>query len=132
MDTTVINSVVYEYKIMAVDSSGLESKPINPVRIRATGNNVKKQPIEIKGTIDGNGRFIHISWDGTEISGTSKIALYRSVNNEPPVLYYILSYAEKSYNDRNVIIGNSYTYKLQEISIDGSRTVLSTGITIRF
>lgn len=129
IDTTEIEPVVYTYRIVARDSSGLESEPSKTISLKAIGSQLKQQITGIRAIRESDGKAIQLQWN-KQINPNCKIAIYRSVNDGPTVLYRTVSGTEKSFKDTNVNIGTTYTYMLQIISGEGKRSAPCNPITI--
>jgi fibronectin type 3 domain-containing protein len=63
-------------------------------------------------------------------SDIKKVLIYRCINKEPFTLFSSQEFSKDGFTDTNLIIGNSYTYKIQFIYNDGSRSALSNSISI--
>lgn len=128
-DTTDTEPVVYTYRIIARDSSGLDSEPSKTISLRAIGDEMKLQIPDIKAIRESDGKAIRLILTGP-VNSNHKIAIYRSIDVGLPVLYRTVSGTEKSFTDINVNIGTNYTYMLQIITSEGKRSKPGPPITI--
>jgi fibronectin type 3 domain-containing protein len=132
-DKDVVNQTVYQYIIIAADKTGLESKPGNPIEIRATGaQNVTATIKKLNARANLIGKTILITWEPAQTQRIAKYALYRAVDNEPIILYRTLDSNQRSFSDDNVNISHNYHYRIQAITSDGIRSVLSPEAVVNF
>jgi fibronectin type 3 domain-containing protein len=132
-DTDIINQVVYQYVIIAVDQSGLESEPLNVIDIRASGTPGQLSlQIEVRAIAAINGKSIAVSWSANHASGIVKYALFRAVDDEAIFMYSTLESNQKSFSDENVKIGHVYHYRIQAITSYGVRSMLSPEAVVNF
>lgn len=102
----------YSYTIIAKDSTGLESKPTNPITAIWTAVAPTTKEIKFNGTVNRELRFIGLSWK-VKRENIAGFRLYRGVKENDLKLYKSLNNSAKSFNDTNLEINSNYTYGLQ-------------------
>lgn len=127
-DTSVTGGTTYEYMMIAVDESGLESVNNRRITIK-TGNYPTTKSIPLKLTPGTNGRSVVIHWNNNN-TDVQKILIYKALDKENMVLYRTLDPDENKYTDTEVKPGSVYNYCTQMILKNGSRSVISEVYTI--
>lgn len=104
----------YSYTIVALDSTGLESAPSDPLTVTWNGRPLAEKDIKFTGTVNRELRFINLSWrvKNTEVM---EYQLYRAKNGGDLKLYKTLDGSTKGYNDVDLEINTEYTYGIQLI-----------------
>ena len=75
--------------------------------------------------------YIQIKWD--KHGGANKYAIYRSNSSTESGVFLTdaLSAQDTYYNDKNIITGKTYYYKVQAISTDGKESNLNDTISVK-
>lgn len=109
-DYTIERNIEYEYALQMQDISGLTSlSQILPVRLRGSKENVQV-PLTIRW--NASNKTMMLSWITPKIEGDYYYILYKKVNDEPWVEAYSYSKDMISAGDRDVRLGNTYSYKI--------------------
>lgn len=117
----------FEYVITCLDDKGNESEYSQVLGVKPIPSE-KMEQLEIKvKNNQNNSCMILFKSARTDIK---RIQIYRSMNNEPFTLYSSIEYTSDEVTDRNLKIGNLYTYRIQLIFSDGSRSKLSDSVSI--
>jgi uncharacterized protein len=133
VDTNIMSKTIYQYIIVAVDESGLESRPLNTLDIRAMSTqSMPDLKIELKAQADLNGKKIMVSWSIVNAGKMEKFALYRAIDEGPLVLYSTLEGNLKSFEDNHVQMGHQYHYQMQAILAGGVRSLLCPEVVVNF
>ena len=126
-DTTYTDNVnlergVYQYTIIARDSSELESSPAPPIRVVWNGTSISNEDMKLSAIANRELRFIHLSWNiKTE---AISFRLYRGTKEKAFSLYKTIDGSTKTYNDADLQINTEYTYAIQGILPGGILTSL--------
>ncbi len=113
-DTSAATNTNYLYTLLTVDSSGLESAPINPITIRIPDNG-KKQPIDkFLALANRELNKIDLNWK-YKVPNVKTFKLYRGTETEAPTLYKILEGNTHSFMDTDLTVNTKYTYMLQGV-----------------
>ncbi len=119
IDSKNLETGKYSYTIIAKDSTGLESKPANPLLITYNGTIPAEDQIKFSGSVDRELRFINLSWK-VKHENVVSYRLYRGTTENNLKLYKTLNGTTKGYNDVNLEINSNYTYGIQLI-LNGGR-----------
>ncbi|MFO8051753.1 MAG: fibronectin type III domain-containing protein, partial [Thermoplasmatota archaeon] len=118
-DTTVVNGIEYEYRVIAVNKYG-ESEPSNI--ISAIPLSKPDPPINVSSRW-GSG-FIEISWEPPEDDGGADITGYqvwkRREGNENFSMIVEPGYETLIYNDTSVVNGELYEYYVTAVNSEGN------------
>ena len=128
-DSLSEQGTVYNYLILSVDETGLESENSKPVTVKS-GINRNAENIILQLKPGDNGKSIIIRWSGKN-ENIDKILIYKSVNGEKYALHRAIPVGEKQYTDTSVKLGNMYYYRSQTISKKGVRSKLSEPYTVK-
>ena len=120
----------YSYTIVALDSTGFESAPSNPLTVDWNGKPLDERDIKFSGTANRELRFINLSWK-VKKSKVLEYRLYRAKNGKDLKLYKTLNGSTKGYNDVDLEVNTSYTYGLQAV-LDGHRIMRIERIEIKY
>jgi parallel beta-helix repeat protein len=115
-DTNVINGVTYIYNVSAVSSNG---EGPNSEDVIAVPSDIPSAPFNLQ-AVAGDGH-VNLNWDEPIWNGGSSITNYRIyrgttsggetfIAEVPEILFYI---------DSNVVVGNSYYYKVSAVNVQG-------------
>lgn len=128
-DRTTSSGVLYEYTMVAVDESNLESTPSVPVKVKVS-NNYSREVIEnIHSSVDRSKKSIEIVWDYTDAQ-VSNYVIYRAEDEQPLSIYSTVS--ESKLIDQNLKINTSYTYRIKVLFDDGSESKLSKSVKVNY
>lgn len=128
LDADLENNMRYAYTMIAVDSSGHESKPATPVTITYTA---PAAPVrDIYYNIDKTARTIKLSWsyNGGNVEG---FQVYRSINSQPYRLFRSMAPFTQQFTEtyQNDII--KVSYRIVATFPDGRRSPMSDPIEIK-
>ncbi|MCM4166753.1 hypothetical protein DHD08_03550 [Arenibacter sp. H213] len=129
-DTTVHDSGLYNYTVIAKDSVGLESLPAKPVSVVWNGKTIHEDDIKFQGNVNRELRFINLSWK-VKASNVIEFRLYRGINEHQLKLYKTLNGDSKGFNDTDLEINTDYTYGLQLV-LKGGLTSLIKEINLKY
>jgi fibronectin type 3 domain-containing protein len=121
-DSTVISNTKYKYRFYAIDDAGLESKIVKEINLRSKRSfeNVEVEFIPTENTIT-------MTWSANE--DVDKIVWYKK-NSEGKYTISRSKASDMSYVDKEVVLGNTYSYKYQVIYNDGKKSPFFQGETV--
>ena len=121
----------YQYTLIAVDDSGLESPPAKPVMMKRLNNEKKPALQNLKSSVDRTAQTISISWK-YQPAGIAKYLVYRAKKGEKIRLYDHLPATSQGFVDRGMAINSEYVYRVKAVFEDGGESPLSQAIDVRF
>lgn len=131
---TVLNldeGVKMNFTVLAVDRSGLESPPANPISAGRLITAVKP-PIQIADPeVDRIEKNIHLKWD-YEQTGIYKYQIYRAKENEVIRLYKTIEGSAKDFTDNELVMNSVYTYQVVAVFSSGARSAFSEKIIVNY
>jgi fibronectin type 3 domain-containing protein len=133
VDKNVKQNVMYEYSIIAVDSSGLHSEMSFPVTARPYFSGVLESVKGLKVYFDKSSNNVNIEWNYEGKSEDIYFVIYRSYANDPVKKYKIVTNkSARHYNDNEISSGNGiYNYALKVFDKQGSESKLSEKVIVK-
>jgi hypothetical protein len=131
IDKNVDLKVLYEYILIAVDSSKNESEPCNSVFARKLDEGIRPEVTNIKTQVDNVKKQIEISWD-YPYQDVTHFILYRAQNEGGLKYYKMIPGEETKFIDNKIEINTIYRYKIKSTFSDGSESTLSDEIIVSF
>ena len=111
------------YTVLSIDDAGLESDPSIPITGVRIDRTLRPSLKWKKPRINREENQIRVSWEYTQ-PHVESLQLFRSVDNDPPLLFRSLTGNESSYTDI-IIPGRTYSYWIMAIFEDGNKSSLS-------
>jgi len=130
-DNQLQAKILFEYTMLAVDSSKNESEPCKSVFARKIDSGIRPVISDIKTNIDLNNKFIEISWDYPYLD-IKQFMVYRSKDENPIQYYKMVSANESSFKDTKLTINTNYKYRLKAVFDDGSESGFSDEINFKY
>ncbi|RZS92433.1 hypothetical protein [Aquimarina brevivitae] len=124
VDTEVKAATGYLYTLLTVDDSGLESEPIVPVQLSIPAAEVNEEINRFNSAVNRELQQINLSW-GYRQQNVSEFQLFRAKEGEQPTLYKVFEADQKRFIDRDLLINTKYTYLLQAVFANGSRSKIA-------
>jgi fibronectin type 3 domain-containing protein len=128
VDNALVLGKAYRYVIKAFDSTGNYSIA-NSKEIRFESG-LRTAVTELTASINRENKTITLRWNYDE--PVMKSILYRRKNNEPFTLYQSLEGPTLEFSDNQVMINNTYSYKIQLILKNKIKTELSKELKVPF
>ena len=128
-DTDVAGGIMYEYMMIAVDESGLESINNRPLTIR-TRNVKTESELNIIFSKATDGKSVKLSWNIKD-SNIQRIYIYKSTAGGPVVLYKTFDPGIKKFIDSEIKAGTLYKYYTQITDKNGLRSKMSEGYLVQ-
>lgn len=129
--TSLEEGVRVNFTVLAVDQSGLESKPATPVSA-ARLISVVKPPIQILNPeVDRTEKYIRLKWT-YEQSGVYNYQIYRAKENETIRLYKTIEGSANYFNDKELVMNSVYTYQVIAVFSSGAKSAFSEKIVVNY
>ncbi|HEY8402289.1 MAG TPA: hypothetical protein VIK89_13565 [Cytophagaceae bacterium] len=121
----------YQYTLIAVDDSKLESEPENPITGKMIETYVRPAITKIQPSVDRITQQIQIKWEYKE-QGVQLFQIYRAENDEPFRLYKTVSKDSFMLTDKTIKINSKYKYMVRASFTDGAYSAMSKEIVIEY
>lgn len=118
----------YEYLMIAVDHSKLESAPMNPVFIHHFDAGSSLAPEKLK--VIKNENTLELTWKFQ--GAASKYEVYRGINGESPRFYRFTEGSNTSFVDQKIIPGTKYSYVVRAVLENSKTSPISDVVTIEY
>ncbi|MCD4835033.1 MAG: hypothetical protein K8R31_14640 [Bacteroidales bacterium] len=129
VDTSTTAGKFYDYTILAVDETGLESKPTKPIKIKQFENKDKPAVSKISYEVDRQEKYLKLQWKYDE-PGVKQFLIYKGNSIEELVLYS--SADEYEFTDKKLIINNTYYYVIKVVFVSGLESKMSKIIKVSY
>ena len=122
-DSKVQPATAYEYTLLAVDDSGLESLPSSPLRVSSKNAPTQEGPGYLDATADYSDKHVLLRWEYPK-HNVLRYHIYKQIdgtfrmygNQEPGTTYF---------TDKQVKEGQQYRYRVQVLFTDGTLSTFS-------
>jgi hypothetical protein len=119
-DTKTTGNSSYSYRIVAKDSSGLESPPLTPLTVTLPPDPSAMAIRSLNSYVDRDHRYIEISWTD-DLQGVGEYQLYRGVNGKAVSLWRIVGAGERRrMADDGVSVNSTYEYGIRALLKGGT------------
>lgn len=130
-DNTLQLKTAYQYTIIAIDDSHLESKPAKPVLGKLLDTGVREKISGLKAEVDRAGKKIVLVWKNEE-KDLAKYVIYRSKFDEPMSLYKTLGPGSVRFVDDGISVNSSYSYRVKAVYMDGEESLFSDAVVVNY
>ena len=124
-------SLSYEYTIIAVDSSKLESVPAKPLRLKTINNGIRPAITSVFGIVKAEFKTVELSWNYKEEDVVSYV-IYKGEAGKPLATFRTVAGNENKFSDRQVEVHKTYVYKIKAVFADGTESALSAKVVVEF
>ncbi len=131
LDEETSSTHYYEYTMIAVDSSHLESTPCTPVSAKRIDRRIRKEVKEFYALAQPAEKQIALSWN-YKPEGVERFLLYRTQEDQPISLYTSLPADQQQFSDRKLTINTYYRYRIKAVYKDGSHSSFSKEIGVHY
>lgn len=130
-DTTAEPRVIYEYRIIAIDSSGNRSEPSNIVQGRRYDDGRRAPVGSLQASYDTQKKSVVLRWnhDGVPTEAFQYV-LYRAKDNGPMTQYEGVSGSERTFEDHVLVGEGRYTYALRVVTDNGGESPMSERVAV--
>jgi len=119
-DSKTKGNSIYSYRLVAKDSSGLESPPVTPLVVELPPDPTDMAIRSLNSYVDRDHRYIEISWTD-DLQGVGEYQLYRGVNGKAVSLWKIVGATErKRMADDGVSVNSTYEYGIRALLKGGA------------
>lgn len=129
-DKDVENEKRYRYYLMAIDKSQLKSDHSQEITLRSNNMLPMEAINNLTPSVDHTSHKIEINWK-IKADNIEEIVVYRQKGNEKPMMWGTLNGNQNFLEDKNVAVGNTYTYLIKPMLIN-NRVAKTEKITIEF
>ncbi len=134
-DATAETGKQYQYTLIAVDSSRLESPPARPVTGKVLNQNQLPMVQNLKIEKNTRPRQVTLTWEYAP-SQTTQFRVYRAMGDERLRMYQTIQVKSGSqvikFNDPQVSPGNWYQYRVKPMASEGKQAKFSKTVSIQF
>ncbi len=131
LDKSVVANTQYAYLLIAIDSTGNESKLSETVSISSKGNNIAIAISSLKAKKDYEEKSIILSWENTN-KDVHSYRIYRAKGEEPLTLYKVVQNKAPLFNDGDVKKNTKYHYRVQVALENGVLSEFSKEIKVNY
>ena len=130
-DTTAVPGRTYEYTLMAVDRTGLESTLAPAVQVAHIDDGVRETITEFYSKVDRNTKQVELAWS-YPTARVERYLLFRQAAGQPLRLLKSVPGSRSTFEDRQLTVNTAYTYRIQAVYRDGGQSGLSEGLTVKY
>ncbi len=128
-DKSVEKRKSYEYTILAVDDSKLESDLASPIEIAFIDDGKRPDISRFRATLEREKKIIELKWD-YELKNVKRFLIYRIENGSEIRLYKSVEGNQFVFMDKSLLPNTTYQYRVKAVLIDGSQSDFSKEIAI--
>ena len=129
IDENLLSSTIYDYGIVAVDSAGLVSDTIRPIRIKTPFSKISAVS-DFLVNIDEKSKQAFLSWSHPMTSNI-KFVIYKEINKGGYVMLKVNKPDEKVLYDNNIQEGKEYKYAIKVMHDDGRKSKFSEVVSLK-
>jgi hypothetical protein len=124
-DRRIRKRTVYEYRLVTIDSSGLQSEPAISVLARPYDTGIKPPVSDLRISYDSQRKTARLAWSYAPVDrDTLWFVVYRGAAGAPLTQYRAVSGADRSFDDAGLPPG-SYQYAMKVMTKAGGQPPLS-------
>ena len=132
IDRAVQRNIMYEYRIEAVDSSGLRSPARLTVQARPFDTGVRPAVKDVAAVYGATNNTIMLSWSYSPAKSESAyFVVYRSRNGSPLIRYRAVDFDQKGFIDREITGTGTYEYAVKVMTQSGAESPLSERVRVQ-
>ncbi|HOY48027.1 MAG TPA: hypothetical protein PK281_01420 [Flavobacteriales bacterium] len=114
----------FEYLLIAVDSSDLQSDSSSLVSIRTYDSGLRERIAELTVEFNKEKKSTDLTWKYKN-SGDFSFLIYRAMPGKPLTKYKMLKGTDRSFEDKTVSLSGEYSYAVKVIYTDGGESPMS-------
>ena len=130
-DTSAVPGRTYQYTLMAVDRSGLESPLAPAVRVAHIDDGVRDAITEFYSKVDRTAKQVALAWSYPS-ARVERYLLFRQTAGQPLRLLKSVPGSRGTFEDRQLVVNTAYTYRIQAVYRDGGQSELSEGLLVEY
>jgi uncharacterized protein len=131
VDTAANHKETYDYTLVVVDDSGLESIPSPPISLTRVSKHPHPKIMNVFNYIEDDGKSVRIGWS-YNFDGVHEFLIYKSVNDGGLRLYKSVSRATKEISEKMIRPDNKIEYRIRAQFETGEFSPLSDPLIIKF
>lgn len=113
VDSAITKNVMYEYRLTAIDSSGLRATSPYTVQGRPYDTGVRPPATRVTGVYDSARHRIRVRWDYTQRKEKMWFVIYRGVGGRQVTTYRSVDAAARTYEDADLVGAGTYEYAVR-------------------
>ena len=130
-DTTAEPRVIYDYRIVAIDSVGNRSEASNVVQGRRYDDGRRAPVGALQALYDTQKKSVVLHWNHESApKETFQYVLYRAKDNGPMTQYEGISGTERTYEDHVLVGEGKYTYAVRVVTDNGGESPMSERVAV--
>ncbi len=129
-DTTSAVGSVFDYVVVAVDSSDLLSEMSNSVRGQRYDNGIRPTVTDVRTQYDADAKVITLSWTYRDLPEDMAFVVYRSDGSDLTSYAVVDQRGARSFVDRSLPPTASIRYAIKVVTASGAESVLSTAVSV--
>ncbi len=129
LDNQVEKGKEYEYTMLAVDDSRLESELVRPLRITHIDNAIRPAIQKFKFELDTLKKVVRLKWD-YEDKTVQRYLIYKTEKGKQLRLYQSVTSDKKEFYDRVLSPNTTYVYRIRAVMQEGVETEFSKELEV--
>ncbi|MBL3658569.1 fibronectin type III domain-containing protein [Fulvivirga sediminis] len=129
-DSGVNTELTYQYTIITIDESGLESTPAQPLSASPLPRKVQRGIGKLFYSQKEDEQSITLGWEYDQ-PGVERFIIYRAVGEAPITPLGSVNSDQKKYTDNELKKGEVYRYQVGAVFTDGSSSALSEEVVLK-
>jgi uncharacterized protein len=129
LDKQVEKGKEYEYTMLAVDESRLESDLVKPLKITHIDNGIRPAVNKFKFELDTLKKVVRLKWD-YEDKTVQRYLIYKSEKGKQLRLYNSVTGDKKEFYDRTLSPNTIYVYRIRAVMPEGVETEFSKELEV--
>ncbi|MFN3403211.1 MAG: fibronectin type III domain-containing protein [Cytophagaceae bacterium] len=130
-DSEVEIKKAYQYCVIAVDDSGLESEKKQIINVQLIDYGFRPDIKSVNIVADRSGKEVVIQWLYND-NQPEKFLIYRAEKGNPVRLYKSVAGVERVFKDKNVKMNTDYVYQLKAVYSDGGASRLTKEVVVSY
>ena len=130
-DTSAVPGRTYEYTLVAVDRTGLESTLAPTVQVAHIDYGIREAVTEFYSKVDRTAKQVELAWS-YPTAKVERYLLFRQAAGQPLRLLKSVPGSRSTFQDRQLTVNTAYTYRIQAIYRDGGQSELSEGLMVNY
>ncbi len=131
-DRSARTSVMYEYQIEAVDSSGLRAMADVPVQGRPYDTGLRPAPAGLRAVYDERSGAVTIEWRYSPRPDEAVYyVIYRSFEDAPMIALVSAELPENRYTDKMLVGDGDYSYAVRVMTRGGAESPMSGRVSVK-
>jgi hypothetical protein len=131
LDKQVEKGKAYEYTMLSVDDSKLESELVKPLKVTYIDNGIRPPVSKFKYDLDTLKKVVRLKWD-YEDKTVQRYLIYKSEKGKQLRLYNSVTGDKKEFYDRSLSPNTTYVYRIRAVMPEGVETEFSKELEVAY